>query len=191
MSSLKIWFIALSYLLVLKSTSRPLKEISMEMITWLIDVFPKYCYVNFQFSTWLCKLKLCLHWKFHIHAWSQVYSEQPRKKSMNTIWVDCMFVALIAIKADVPLKKSYLPDIWSGWPLSNKKCMVDMVVILHQNHQSNQTKWQNHCKWCGNENDCRVPSVAFMLFVYEAIGLRQWKSSWCGSILSQLYFLVA
>ena len=54
-----------------------------------------------------------------------------------------------------------LPCIWSQRPLCNKKWLVETskkrlvetMMLLHQNHQSDQTKCQNHCMWCGNEND--------------------------------------
>lgn len=149
----------------------------------MIAAILKYCFVSFQLSTELRKENLCVQWKFPIHSWWQAYSEWPRKNIDGHIydWNGCD--ASIAIKTNEQLQKLYFPCIWSVWPWYNKKCMVEMVILLHQNHQSDKTKWQDHHKSCVDESNCGENRIAVVVFVLEAIGLWWWKRSWCGSIL--------
>ena len=42
--------------------------------------------------------------------------------------------------------------------------MVEKVMLFYQNHQSDHTKHQDHCRRCADENNCSGTSVAFMVF---------------------------
>ena len=133
----------------------------------------RFTLLNFLFLAWHIQILSNAGWLLNVAHWRvrsplpNLMSSSPRRskiwatmKASMRWWCRGMNGGAISININLHSLNSNLSCSPSWWLPPNKNCMVEMVQFLVKLCKSDQTKWQNGCRWCVSESNLGRSGVA-------------------------------